>query len=72
MDQQRLIGRRSFLKYSSGGALMMAAGFPEADAQVQQIPGGAVLAYRIAGPQWKTDEQFARLMALLNAHRPAR
>ena len=72
MEQQgRLIGRRSFLKYSGGGALMMAAGLPEADAQVQRVPGAAVLAYRIAAPQWKTDEQFARLVALFNAHRPA-
>ena len=49
----------------------MAAGLPEADAQAQQDSGTAVLAYRIAAPQWKTDEQFARLMALLNAHRRA-
>ena len=71
MDQPRLIGRRRFLKYSGGGALMMAAGLPEAGAQPQRVPGAAVLAYRILPAQWKTDEQFARLVALLNAHRRA-
>jgi hypothetical protein len=50
---------------------MIAAGLPDAGAQPQQVPGTAILAYRIAAPQWKTDEQFARLLTFLEAHHAA-
>ena len=68
---QPLIGRRRFLQYSGGGALMMAAGLPGAVAPAPHAPGSVVLAYRIWPAQWETDEQFARLVALFKAHRPA-
>jgi len=51
--------------------LAIASTLPQAGAQRQRAPSALVLAYRISPTQWETDKQFARLLALLSAHRRA-
>jgi hypothetical protein len=51
--------------------LAIASALKKTGAQQQRHAGVLVLAYRIMPGQWKSDEQFARLLALLNRNRHA-